>query len=61
MRRRTLFLKCIRRLGILENNKHLWKFVNGIIGIIGLNKSRPLSRLVKSASWLGEREISSWM
>jgi hypothetical protein len=61
MRGRTSFWKCIKRLGILENNEHWWRFINNITSTIGSNKSRPLSRLVNNVCWLGEREVSSWM
>jgi len=50
MRGRTLFWKCIKRLGTLENNKHLLIFVSSFISTIGLNKSKQWSRLVKNAS-----------
>jgi hypothetical protein len=50
MRGKTLFWKCMWRLGILENNKHLLKSISDIIGIIELNKLGPLSRLVRSVN-----------
>jgi hypothetical protein len=54
MRGRTLFWKCIWRLGILENNKHLRGFVRGITSTIGLNKLGPQSKLIRNVSRLGE-------
>lgn len=45
MRRRTLFWKCIWRLGILENNEHLLRSIHVIIGD---NKIEQVRAIVKA-------------
>ncbi len=45
----------------MENNEHLLRFVNNIIGIIELNKLRPLSKLVRNVNKLDKREVLSQM
>jgi hypothetical protein len=59
--RKDIVLEMHKKIGHLENNKHLRKFISGVIGTIRLNKSRPLSRHVKHANWLGKREVLGWM
>jgi hypothetical protein len=61
MKGNTLFWKCIWRLGILENNEHLLRFVNNIISIIELNKLGPLSRLIRNVNKLDKREVLGQM